>query len=176
MLIVLEQVCEFHQITECKVCLICENDTALERCMDNDWTIKITDSNWDIICLAKAIKQRLPIKTSYEKVKGHVDRKKTSIQMSRLQKLNIECDALAEVFREQTASMQLEQDLVLPHQGWVIASSGTVVINEMEKVLYQYCSRKGILKKWDSLRDVNKTNTPLIDWEAMEKAMKAVPF
>ena len=72
--------------------------------------------------------------------------------------------------------MQLEQDLVLPHQGWVIASSGTVVINEMEKVLYQYCSRKGILKKWDSLRDVNKTNTPLIDWEAMEKAMKAVPF
>ena len=32
------------------------------------------------------------------------------------------------------------------------------------------------MKKWDSLRDVNKTNTPLIDWEAMEKAMKAVPF
>ena len=176
MLIVLEQVCEFHQITEGKVCLSCDNDTALERCMDDEWAIKITDSNWDVIRSAKAIKQRLPIKITYEKVKGHVDSIKPFIQMSRLEKLNMECDTLAAVFREQTASMQLEQDLVLPYQGWVIATSGTVVINEMEKNLYQHCSKKNILKKWDNLRGMNKTTTLLIDWEAMEKAMKAIPL
>ena len=176
MLIILETLCKSHSIEDGLVTLSCDNDTALERCLDEDWEVKISDKNWDIIRSARTIRTELPIKIKMAKVSGHADKVKQYSELSRLEKLNFECDKLAGIFREQTYNHQAVADQILPFQGWTISIANQLIINNLEDTLHQHCSKDPILQTWQDKRDLDRETATLVDWDSMSNAMKLVPI
>ena len=175
-LITLETLCKNNDITNGHITIGCDNDTALERCLDEGWEVKITDKNWDIIRSARAIRATLPILITMAKVLGHADKVKDYAQLSRMEKLNYECDKLAGTFRQQTANHNQATDQLLPFQGWNIFIQDKPIINDLDTQLHQHCSKNDILNTWEKKRDLDTNKVKLIDWEGMAKAMKLIPL
>ena len=74
------------------ITIACDNDTALERCLDEDWLVGKSPDNWDIHRNVRALKQQSCIRYIPLKVQGHKDKTSYTIDLTTVEKLNVQVD------------------------------------------------------------------------------------
>ena len=67
-------ICKHHNIEDGIVHIGCDNDSALARCLDEDWACKCPTENWDVIQCTRHIISKLPLSLFPVMVTGHLDK------------------------------------------------------------------------------------------------------
>ena len=172
---VLLAICRKHHITEGIVHIGCDNDSALARCLDEDWTCQCPTENWDVIQCTRHIISQLPISLFPVMVTGHLDKNIPYEHLNRKEQLNVDCDTLAKLWWKQTHSKPTVFRGKLPGECRELSVQGMAIKQHLEDTIFAHCSQPAILQTWQLRRNMSKEAQINIDWPLINKAMKRIP-
>ena len=172
---VLLAICNKHDIQDGIVHIGCDNDTALARCLDDEWKCKCPDENWDIIQGTRHIISKLPLSLFPVMVTGHLDKNRSYEDLNRKEQLNVDCDTLAKLWWKQTHIDPQIFNGRLPGECTEIHIQGVAIKQHLDESIFSHCSRPAILQTWQRRRNMSTQAQISIDWNLVHTAMKRIP-
>ena len=133
-----EHLFRFHHIQNGKICIACDNDASLMKCIENDRRSKPTDKYFDVFWATKDIRSRIKVELTAKQVKGHQDKHKKRRQLSRIEKLNCYVDDEAKKYRmwlEHTESYHPPK--LFGDKNWSLWIKGEKVTKDVRKKNYR---------------------------------------
>jgi hypothetical protein len=175
MVTVLLAICTKYNIRDGIVHIGCDNDTALARCLDEDWQCKCPDENWDIIQSTRYIISKLPLSLFPVMVTGHLDKNISYDNLNRKEQLNVDCDTLAKLWWKQTHIHPQIFHGRLPGECPEVHIQGMAIKQHLDESIFSHCSRPAILQTWQRRRNMSPQAQLSIDWNLVQIAMKRIP-
>jgi hypothetical protein len=172
---ILQVICDRFDLHSGIVHIGCDNDSALARCLDEDWMCNSPTENWDIIQATRHAISSLPISLFPIQVTGHLDKHTKYEDLLRKEQLNVNCDTLAKLWWKQTYDTQTIQQGRLPGECLEIKLQGIAIKQHLEEAIFAHCSQPAIMTTWHQRRHINIQQQQDIDWALIHKAMKRIP-
>ena len=149
----------------------CDNKGIVNHGSASDQPLKEKQVHADVISLIKQYTRELPCEVSYEHVYGHLDDILTWEQLTPVQKLNVQMDALAK--RALLSSLCNRQfiDVNFPFEQIVLQVGGKKVVSSPTTAIYNWWGHKTARKLFHSKKIVDKSLFDLIYWPGMDKVM-----
>ena len=172
---ILLAICNKYDIQDGIVHIGCDNDTALARCLDEEWKCKCPDENWDIIQGTRHIISQLPLSLFPVMVTGHLDKNISYVDLNRKEQLNVDCDTLAKLWWKQTHINPQIFNGRLPGECTELHIQGVAIKQHLDESIFSHCSRPAILQTWQRRRNMSTQAQISIDWNLVHTAMKRIP-
>ena len=171
-LVTLQHLVKTHNIQEGQILIACDNKAGLLNSLAyNRATIK--QGSFDILWAIYKIRQNLPIKISYQHVKGHQD--ETGKQLNLLETLNCIMDRKAKQYREYIeSSTTYEYSQLHFFANWTCEINGSVITENLDTHLREHIYYKQIKHYLIHNKQYSPTAVDNIDWIAIGKAAKSI--
>jgi hypothetical protein len=173
-LTMLSTICSLYQLMSGNITIACNKFFALNNSLEEFRSPKISDAEHDLIYTIKHGITSLPISYQIHHVKGHQDDVLPQKDLDRWSLLNIEKDKLVKSAVNNWAESQYNQQIDgEPSPVW---SNDVKLANDLDSKLYEIFHFKVMEEYWIKRHKFPEHQTSNIHWEALEKAMKAVPL
>jgi len=169
----IEAICKFRQIHEGEIIVGCDGASALNIALHDEWTIRVSDKQHDILQCIHEARARLPpnIKLRQRWVRGHSDNTMPYERMTRTQQLNVDCDEGAKEFAQ--IPPPLARPTSVSGDAWHLCLRGSRLVHNVEETLRQWIHDPDLVAKWNNDNRLSEANHQLINWEAQKKATKS---
>lgn len=175
--IALQVIVKVHDIRSGIIRMGCDNDTAMNKCLEPTWKPNCGWEHLDIIKCTRHILSLLSIDICKQYVDGHKDKKCSFDKLNLPEQLNVQCDSLSKlIWKDLHTSGYSPPTTPLPYTGWLPMLEGLPVVTKMDDTLHEHCSAPGILKTWRTRRLLTPNTVTKIAWNATKKAMNSVPL
>lgn len=149
-----------------------DNDSALDMAIVFDGPVFPTDQHYDIIFSIRTVRQQINTPINYSRVQGHRDEDTPYSELTKLEKLNVECNLIAKHTRVHmqnhddampTLSLPFGRIAIYHNNMKIYKYFNTIVINQcyIPRVRQYYCRKYG----W------NEAAFSSVNWDAVEGAM-----
>jgi hypothetical protein len=166
-------ICQFHHITEGKVCCACDGKQAIEQAFADPryFTAHTSKSDYDILSAIHTLIKASPIQWEHKHVKGHQD--DTDTELDRWAQLNIEMDGTAKAI---WALHQDEQPPELEIEGeyWPLYIVGFKVTGNLDDIVTDHIHGSDLLTRWVAKERIPDDACRLVNWEACGSAIKSM--
>ena len=160
------------------LCLICDGKSVLDRLRfltTDKWASRLRHS--DLLAVALKFQESLHATTTYHHVKGHADKNRPVEQLTTAEKLNVQMDIMANIYRR-----QLEQTLT--HQQWhpplhhthtpiIIQHGDETITDNIKTSLYTSIMKEKQVAYWIKKKKFHHHNSHHIAWAAYSKALSS---
>jgi len=160
-----------HGINHRGVTIACNRLLALKQAQYQGLTDP-NNAHYNIIGAIHRIRDQLPIKITFEHVKGHQDNGQ-SLALSWTAWMNIKMDARAKQWAG--TSFQGPDQYTIPYKGWKCAIHGYCVIKKLQTMLHEHINRIALQQHWASKNCYSKGTAYMVDWDAADQAMRTLP-
>ncbi len=113
----------------------CENDTAMNRCMESSWIPDIPWEHLDFIRCIRTLIKDLPIVVTKQYVDGHKDKIIAFKDLSLIEQLNVHCDSLAKLLWKEHDDLGITDTPpigTLPFIGWLTQLADHDIVTKIE--------------------------------------------
>ena len=178
-MIVVNDICDHHNITEGTVTIACDNDKALDAAFDTEAEVPCTRSCFDIIRMIHYQMRRSNIKWKKQRVQGHQDKKKKYEDLDMWGKANVRADKLAKQYMTQHPTTITNVNP--PGSGWMIYINDQPIVANTSRQLYDQCTSASIKEFWAKKNDIDmdyydvETLNDVIYWKGIQKMTKLIP-
>ena len=178
LVLILNALCQRHQLTTGSVTIACDNLQALN--VLQPWFVpNVTDSNFDLVNALWSTLKALPIEVLPQHVKGHQDKFGLN-HLSRLERLNVEMDSLAKAYwrhitvHDPTAGTP--QHLAIAGEGWQLWRGDVKVVRPTTDLLYKMIHEPITQQWWVRHGNLTQASVLDVDWAATEASIKTLPL
>jgi hypothetical protein len=147
---------------------------ALNRCFSYVSVIQVSEPDYGILSLIQHLWKHSPIDWKVRHVKGHQDDLKSSDDIDRGGKLNIEMDSLAK--SHITYAKTCQRHFMLSHEPWSVWRNGGKIIKKLEQTLYEVVHAPLAKKYWTSRGKISNNTFHQVNWEVIDHAMSHVAY
>jgi hypothetical protein len=177
-------VCTFHEVTEGKITVCCDNETGLWLSSIKNQQVPLATKHSDLIRAIRKIVAALPVTIHFQDVMSHQDDHDFYDNLDRPSQLNVLMDAEAKQYLRHLITLEEDGKLDLPQhnifrEGWSCWLGDVKVTSEPIKVnlhfiylceLSNHCNKNENLPfaafdtiKWDAIVDATSSNPELFN-------------
>lgn len=181
MALVVQAIVAHHQVTNGRITVACDNETAL-RIFDPEYQPKPNDKNFDLVSATWNIVRNTKIRWKGTHVKGHQDDTTTYATLPRLAKLNVDMDRKAKAFWNHLCVHAGTDTFPSPLQhpihgeGWQIWIGDRKISTPSTKVLYSEIQDPITQMWWVRHNNIPAEALDQADWDATSDALSHLPL
>ena len=171
----MNELCTYHDITDGVVGIGCDGLAAWDAVFVGHPVTSKT-KHYDLITTIQTLLRRSPIRWTPKHVEGHQD-DHPGKYLDRRAKLNIEMDLAAKIYWEQAIEQDLRPQVELDGEPWSIWLNDKKLVKELRNTIYDELHSRPLRQYWTARTHPKMSTTTYdsVDWDGMEKAMKAAP-
>jgi hypothetical protein len=174
-LVTLQIVCTFYNITEGSISIGLDGEMALKQA-ETEGLADPSQADFDLINDIRKKVQQLPITIRWRWIKGHQDDRIPFDQLDEPAQDNVIADTLAKKYRRFCLRNRIQgQPLILASDTWSLHLRGHKLSHIDSTLLYEDACRDSSTKYWLDKFSIT-TTTETVDWEGCKQAFKTLPF
>jgi hypothetical protein len=168
------EICKFHNVSEAKITVACDNVSALHQALDTSHIITSKNPDHDLLFAIREKMRQCNVQWSFTHVKGHQDDNKAAHDLTRLEVLNIEMDQLA----KQTLKNCTDNPTMFDVDGspWSIWINGKKIVKDISVHIYNKVHGPSALNYWEKHGKFPNEYEKDINWEGVGSTFKALPL
>jgi len=168
------QLCEYHDITEGSVGVGCDGIAALRAVFEPRF-IHCRVKHFDLITSIRRLVQNSPVKWLHRHVRGHQDEKRPPESLDRWERLNVEADHRAKVHWIEATEGDIKPIYAFSGEPWSIWIAGRKLCQDIKAQVYEAVHAPKIKQYWTGRKRprMSSDQYDTVDWKATHKAMKA---
>jgi hypothetical protein len=177
MVVMVNLLCEVHNIKQGTVYICCDGSSALRRAIDQSGDVSPNTQQFDIIAGIRHWKNKSPITWKSKHILGHQDRNPWNV-LDRYATHNCEMDQLA---RKRWQQLQEEgnsmNSVTISGEPWPLYIETRKISNNFQEEVYEQISGTKAKRYWnDHKQRFGESSTKEVDLQATGDAMKAMPI
>lgn len=177
-LLALQVLTKFHQLTSGSITLYCDNEKAVE--LANQLTpFSSSLSHMDLLRSIQHLHTSLPFRVQFQHVRGHQDQIFSAWSLSRPSQLNIACDHLAKGYLLQQLSLHPETHRTTTPLFGEPAScflEGDKLTGDVQQRVITHCTQADTLQYLVTKGVLSREIVPCVNWSAIGNHLRHQPY
>ena len=171
----LQIICSKFNIRQGTVIVSCDNDTALERGIDDQWMHSVRAQHYDLLWEIMRIRNKLPLTLVSNRVKSHVSEFKCSkCQLSRMNSwVDKKAGEYLQYCIQNDKNTYVADDCV---GRWSIWIGNQKLTKNIDHAIIDHIHGKALVKHLSSKNHIPRNAIQLVDWNSLEAATKDIPL